>query len=207
MVLGRFLPLLVLTACGASTGSQLFTDVPTPDAAVAADATPDATPDPTCLVDAKTTLPGVYIRFAPQTCTFTLAQAKAGISIAYDVVVDADLAGVVPGGQPWQAGAGASGLLTFELLSGSGQRYCLCDLGLGPALPTVPITLKQGTYPMAFTWDGHDWEGPSDTGNPKGPLFPVGTYRLDVTATGTVTDPSGTRVFDVSGAFRVTLVP
>jgi hypothetical protein len=159
------------------------------------------------MLDATSTLPGVRVRFAPQGCTFTLAQAKAGVTIPYDVVIDADVAGVIPSVVPYQLDPGASGLQMHEVLSGAGQHYCVCDVGLGPGGNKVPITLKAGTFSAAFQWDGRNWDGPSDTGNPKGPPFPVGTYRLDVKTDGTFTDDAGTHAFVVAGAFRITLVP
>ena len=47
-------------------------------------------------------------------------------------------------------------------------------------------TVKKGTYTHSFTWDGRNWNGPSDTGQPKGPAFPPGTYTLTVTVHGKV---------------------
>ena len=54
--------------------------------------------------------------------------------------------------------------------------------------------MPKGTYPRTFTWDGVNWRGPSDTGNPKGPPFPPGDYTLTIAATpGTLleTDDAG----------------
>src|SRR6185503_6625777 len=98
---------------------------------------------------------------------------------------------------------GPSGLYTFEKLSGDGQSYCLCDGGKCAPPTNVPITLKAGTYPSSFTWDGKNWSGPSDFGNPKGPPFPAGSYTLDVSATGT----SAGTAFNVFVNLPITLVP
>jgi len=43
--------------------------------------------------------------------------------------------------------------------------------------------LRKGTYARTFTWDGVNWTGPSDTGNPKGAPFPPGDYTLTVSTT------------------------
>jgi len=70
------------------------------------------------------------------------------------------------------------------------------------------VTIKKGTYHATFTWDGKNWSGPSDTGNPKGAAFPTGDYHLDVSAIGSVAaDDGGTRMFTVASEFRITLVP
>jgi hypothetical protein len=165
-----------------------------------------------CAIDSSSDLPGVHIVFTTQTCTYTLAQAAAGISIEYDVVVDADVAGVIPQGQNSAPSPGPSGLIVFEKLDGNGQNYCLCDVGLGVQPSQTPVTIKMGTYHSKFMWDGHNWNGPSDTGNPKGALFPAGDYRLDVSAIGSIVEDdagvdAGSKSFKVDSGFRVTLTP
>src|SRR5262249_54206017 len=121
----------------------------------------------------------------------------------YDVVIDADVAAVIAEGQTSAPRVGPSGLEILERLTGGSQSYCVCDSGLGVGLPKTPATLKRGVYRGTFKWDGHNWGGPSDTGNPEGPLFPAGTYRLVASTSGTVAG----NAFQVSAAFRVTLVP
>jgi hypothetical protein len=166
-----------------------------------------------CTLDSASDLPGVHIVFTTQTCTFTLAQAAAGIAIEYDVVVDADVTGVIPEGQNSAPAAGPSGLIVFEKLAGAGQNYCLCDVGLGAMTSPNPVTIKMGTYHSTFSWMGKNWNGPSDTGNPMGTPFPVGDYRLDVSAIGSVVDAdagsadAGSKSFKVDAGFRITLVP
>jgi hypothetical protein len=167
---------------------------------------PDTMPFGGCAVTGESSLPGVSIAFRmPVNCTFTVAQALAGIAIPYDVVVTNDVAGVIL--TPQNAGGcglpGNSGLIVFEQLAGNGQSYCLCDTGLcGPAsLP--PVTLRAGSYAGAFSWDGKNWNGPSDTGNPKGAPFPPGTYTLTVRATGT----GGGSTFVVSATLAIRLTP
>ncbi len=179
-----------------------------------------------CVLDTTSTLPHVHIDFESTRCVFTLAQAAAKISIAYDLIVDQD----VPGFQLTSAysppyystGASTGDLAISEVLSGGGQQYCLCDEGLGPATcptsdggttappagtsgPCPPITIPAGTYPRVFTWDGRNWNGPSDTGNPEGAPFPAGDYELAVTTDpGSIGDAGDLRA---TGTFLVRLVP
>ena len=141
-----------------------------------------------CIATSTSSLPGVSFALrTPVTCTFTLAEAQAGISIPYDVVVASDVTGVVPA--PQDAGGcgapGTSGLIVFEQLAGSGQSYCLCDTGL--CVPGSPpaVTLRAGSYGTGFSWTGRNWSGPSDTGNPMGAAFPAGSYTLTLSAKGT----------------------
>jgi hypothetical protein len=159
-----------------------------------------------CTVTSTSSLPGVSIVFHdPVVCEFTIAQAQAGISIPYDVVIASDVTGVVP--EPQDGGKcgqpASSGLILFERLGGGGQSYCLCDTGL--CLPTTPppTTLHAGTYASAFSWDGKNWGGPSDTGNPQVAPFPPGDYTLTVSATGT----RGGASFAVSGTLDIHLTP
>jgi hypothetical protein len=44
-----------------------------------------------------------------------------------------------------------------------------------------PVTIPAGTYACAFTWDGRNWYGPSDTERPRGAPFPPGDYVLTIT--------------------------
>jgi hypothetical protein len=169
-------------ATGDALASDAFAEAGGPDGGADQDATG------ACTITSKSQLPGVSIVFPPTApCTFTLGQAASGISIPYDIVVSQDVVGVVP--KPQDAGGcgrpGNSGLIVLEDLRGGPDDYCLCDLGLCAPPSSMPVTLHAGTYPNAFTWTGHQWNGPSDTGNPKGPLFPPGDFVLTVTATGT----------------------
>jgi hypothetical protein len=145
------------------------------------------------------------ITFPPPTnCIFTLAEAALGISIEYELVLENEVPDVVPHSQQSCPGPpGASQLYLFERLSGGNESYCICDNGLCPAPPDTPITLHPGTYPGVFEWDGKNWNGPSDTGNPKGPPFPPGEYTLDVSTTGLVAG----QAFEVRGTLNVKLIP
>jgi len=167
--------------------------------------------DPPCVGMAYSTLAGVSIRFAaPQTCTFTLAEAAAGVRIQYFVDIPADVPNVMP--SPQDAGRcgrpDASGLIVFEKLDGAGQAYCLCDTGLCPPYSAAPSTLHAASYPAEFSWTGRNWSGPSDTMNPLGEPFPAGRYTLHVTAMGAVAssvDGGAATPFEIAADFNVTL--
>lgn len=134
------------------------------------------------------TLPGVHIELdSDMECVFRVSRALAGVSIAYQVVVDQDVQNVKP--VPQDDGhcgkpAWPDGLILFEELSGQGQKYCKCDIGLCPPPDQKPVTIKKGVYPFTFEWHGRNWQGPSDTGNPEGEPFPPGTYILTISAKG-----------------------
>jgi hypothetical protein len=164
-----------------------------------------------CAATESSDIPGVAIRFTTETCTFSLAQAAAGISIPYEVKIDREMKGVFLSPDPEDVSRrdtpDASGLALFEILSGSDQRYCLCDTGLPSKPDPIERMLKVGTFPEAFRWDGVNWRGPSDTSNPKGKPFPAGVYRLEVRASGTAPAPGGTAPFKVKASINVRLVP
>jgi hypothetical protein len=149
-------------------------------------------------------LAGVSIDFPEQRCVFTLAEAAAGIGIDYQVVVEAPVAAVTT--RPQDAGgcdtAGDSGLILFEDLAGSGERYCICNTGLCPGAD-VTSDLAAGSYPSQFTWMGRNWSGPSDTGMPMGAPFPPGSYTLTVSAVG----EHGGAPIRIEGTFTIHLIP
>ncbi|MBV9946818.1 MAG: hypothetical protein JOZ69_08225 [Myxococcales bacterium] len=182
-----------------------------------------------CPLDGSSTLPHVHFASSSTlpagSCTFTLAQARAGIAIAYDLVVDDDVPGFAPD-VPYSYGADDANLAISEILSGGGQRYCVCDKGLPyrscpdidggrtytiDAGPCPAVTIPAGTYHRVFAWDGHNWSGPSDTFNPKGALFPAGDYELDLsTAPGTIGDAGDAGdagVATATGRVTIHLVP
>ena len=137
---------------------------------------------PTTSCTATSSLLGVTLAFPDDRCSYTQAEVAAGIQIQYQVVVAQNLTGVHP--NPADAGGcmqpGASGLIVGYAIGGGGQSYCVCDTGL--CAPQSPVTTPRvGTYPAQIAWDGRNWSGPSDTGNPKGAPFPPGTYTLTLT--------------------------
>ena len=173
-------------------------------------AAPGGAASVTCKPVSTSTLPDVSLHFLATDCSFTLAEAAAGLTIDYEVEIAADVPGVAPEAQ--DAGNCETpqpyGLVVHEVLAGGAEQYCLCDVGLCPGNPLPPVTLGAGTYPGSFGWQGENWGGPSDFGAPKGAPFPAGTYDLVVSATGTVTEAGSLPVpFSVTGKLPITLTP
>ncbi len=191
--------LLLLAACPPLT----LDDDTTGDDDVTGD--DDTTPDvpSSCEGQGVSTLEGTCFVFPEEGGSWTLAEAAAGISVPYTLLIEAPLPSVVT--LPQDAGGcgepGPSGLITFEALDGGDQRYCLCDTGLCMGPDETPFTLLAGTTALDFVWEGRNWIGPSDTGNEPGAPFPVGTYALTVSAVGRVDGLD----FEVSNTFTVTL--
>jgi hypothetical protein len=162
-----------------------------------------------CQTEQTSSLPGVSVEFTTSDCNYTLAEAAAGISIEYQVLVEADIPNVLA--QPSDDGGcgepGPSGLILFEEVSGGGQRYCRCDVGLCPGPSGDLVTVPAGTYPATFAWHGRNWNGPSDTGAPEGAPFPPGDYTLTVRAVGAYGDPAAQTPFEVEGTFLIHLLP
>jgi hypothetical protein len=98
---------------------------------------------------------------------------------------------------------GASGLIVSFAITGVGQNYCLCDLGLC-TLPAATTAPHAGRYPATIAWDGTNWRGPSDVPSPKGPLFPPDTYDVTVVARGTTESGAA---FEVSAKRTLTITP
>jgi len=149
----------------------------------------------------------IEISFAKPAYEFTLAEAAQGIKIDYTIEVRQDFAGVVPLPQGSCAPARPSGLFAFEVLSGNGQLYALRDRGRCQGPSRVPITIKKGTYSQVFEWDGRNWNGPSDTNQPKGKPFPAGTYGLEVSVVGEVETPAGRKPYRIEKHVKVVIKP
>lgn len=154
----------------------------------------------TCPASASS-LPGVSIGFPLQSTKFALSDVARGVSFLYEVAVKDDVAGVLPDAQGECASPGPSGLLFHEVISGNYQQYCDCDQGRC-ASDATQTTVPKGVYARTVTWDGKNWNGPSDTGLPEGAPFPPGQYVLTVTAKGTV----GGAPFEVSASLCFVLV-
>jgi hypothetical protein len=139
-----------------------------------------------CVATVTTTLPGITARVKNTRCDFTLAQAAAGITIDYEIVVAADLPALYTQSVTGQT---QTALSLFSTLGGNGQRYCLCDTG--PGTNTIqPLDVRAGASAGSFAWDGVNWGGPSDTGVKKGPAFPAGAYTLTLHGEGSHAKPA-----------------
>jgi hypothetical protein len=138
-----------------------------------------------CGVFAPSRVEGLRIEMLPQPCVFTLEQARQGITFRYEVVIERDIAGFETG--PQDEGCclqpGLSTLYAFPEISGGGQRYAGLDWGNCDCAHrgrVKLVRLKKGRYPEAFSWNGANWSGPSDTNRPQGVAFPPGTYKFEV---------------------------
>jgi hypothetical protein len=149
----------------------------------------------------------VQIEFPKDGYSFTLAEAAKGVQLPYKIVVGQDYEGVIPLPNPpsYHEPAGPSGLHPREQIAGDKQLYCLVDFGLGAPPKEVVKALKKGTYSHSFEWDGRNWTGPSDFGNPKGKPFPAGTYEVTVTLRGKVVTEKGTVPYEISRKTKLVL--
>ena len=149
----------------------------------------------------------VKIEFPKDGYTFTLAEAGKGIKIQYKIIVERDYQGVIPlpNGPSFHEPPGASGLHPREQISGKDQLYCLIDFGLGVPPKEVVKTLRKGTYVHSFEWDGRNWTGPSDFGNPKGKPFPAGTYDVTVTLRGKLITDKGKAPYQITRKTKLVL--
>jgi hypothetical protein len=154
------------------------------------------------------TLPGVHFDLSGNRCSYSLSEAAAGVQFVYRVVVDASVtdATTTPASQASCAGPDASGLIVEPTVGGGGQSYCMCDCGLGLGA-SATATLLPGTYVGHFAWDGTNWTGPSDFGNPHGPAFPAGSYQFQVRVDGTAPAPGGSAPFTMTGLVQFDLTP
>lgn len=200
----------------ASCSTKMLSDPSGPgDADAARDAQADAgmpsaqppAPDASgCAQTSASSLPGVLLSFPDQPCVFTAAELSAGVEIRYRLAVaDSAIAPLVHPLDGVGAGCntpGPSGLIVGYQVSGGGQTYCLCDVGLC-APSSLTTTLVPGTYDFSFTWQGENWLGPSDTGRPKGAAFPPGNYQVSVSSSGSFTDGPNS---DAATNFMITAV-
>lgn len=149
------------------------------------DITTEATDPAICEFASDGTLKGVAIDLSGNECVYSLAEVAAGITFHYRILVEEELHDVAS--RPLDAGQcdeiGPSGLRTLEKIHGGSQTWCICDSGWCAA-PQDGVTLFPGEYADSFDWDGLNWNGPSDTGDPPGDPFPVGQYNLVVRAEG-----------------------
>jgi hypothetical protein len=150
---------------------------------------------------------GVKVEFPKDGYTFTLAEAAKGVKIEYTVVVEQDYPGIIalPHGPSFNDPAGPSGLYPRQQISGKDQFYCLMDFGLGAPPKESAKMIKKGSYQHSFEWDGRNWTGPSDFGNPKGKPFPAGTYEVTVIMRGKVAGDKETTPYEVIAKTKLVL--
>ncbi len=164
-----------------------------------------------CIVGLTSDLPGVALTFDGAPCSYSQAEIAAGIQIPYHEEIDQPQ----PNLYPIQGDAGRcqqpdeAGLIVSYDISGGGQHYCLCDQGLCAA-QSFTTSATVGNYYHQIAWDGRNWYGPSDTGNPEGAPFPVGTYTVTLTATGNTSglpDATSAAPFTLTATRTITITP
>jgi hypothetical protein len=149
----------------------------------------------------------VKIEFAKKEFTFTTAEAAREVKFEYRIIVEKDIPGVIAlaAGPSFNTPPGPAGLFPVEKVAGNGQFYCLLDFGLAPPPKEVAKTIKKGDYKHSFTWDGRNWNGPSDFNNPKGKPFPPGMYMVTVTLSGKLTTDQGAKPYQISESAKLIL--
>lgn len=125
--------------------------------------------------DQSSTQTAGEIVFSKQKYTFTLSELAQGITIDYQLVLRDE----IENAYLYQYDLSGNGPIPTATVEGNGQYYGLDDGGGAPPI-WIPNTIKQGTYSHTFEWDGRNWTGPSDWGNPKGGPFPAGIYKLSI---------------------------
>jgi hypothetical protein len=181
-------PFAVLFLAVASCGrSGLLTDelpAADPPAAAPASIPPVAAATPACRVEVTSDFPGVTLEFPTQPCSFTEAQALAGIPFRYTLVVDQavapNLESLPSQRQSCPSPLSGAGVYVFEHVVGLNKETCLCDEGRCATPPTAQAVA--GRTDVTWTWQGREWSGPSDFGNPLGAPFGPGAYSFQVEA-------------------------
>src|SRR5215510_15893946 len=88
-----FIALAIVSGCS-GTNSSVSADGPSMDAA-----SRDGEDAASCTATSESDLPGARMEIDTSVCVFTLAQARAGISIGYEVVIDESIPDVTPRAQ------------------------------------------------------------------------------------------------------------
>jgi len=160
-----------------------------------------------CPSSVTSTIRGAHLVIPEQPCRFTLAQARAGITFHWQLVVDAQTDSLTPEHRNCTQAVPPE-LAVEQQISGGGQTYCFCDCGLPAPGSPPPVTLAPHDYDNSFAWTGRNWFGPSDFGAPLGEPFPPGDYTFTVEGHGTAQAADGsTQPYAITGTFPFTLVP
>lgn len=159
-----------------------------------------------CAATVQSSLNGVSIVVTAPVCEFTLAEARAGIALPYEVHVTEPIE-IKPA--PQDAGGcgqpNAAGLIVFERLEGKDLVYDEFDTGLCAGRARPWATVAPTVHRANFVWDGRAWRGPSDTDLPKGEAFTPGTYTLTLKAIGTRRQGQSEGPFEVETSVPIIL--
>lgn len=152
-------------------------------------------------------LPGLTVHVEADRCRIPVGE---GETFRYLIEVQQGIAYTAVDSQ---GGCGRCGGYTSDPLSlteatvGEGPvDYCECDVGCCPPTEATPQLLALGSYVDSLQWPGRQWQGPSDTDQPLGPAFPVGSYaaevKVDVPGVGAVIARLPIEVFDPDSTSR-----
>lgn len=149
-------------------------------------------PDGPCAVEDVTgDVPGVTISIRSDACVYARGTAAA---FHYEVTASATTPAItIPdsGGGCGDCEGHTTDPASFVRWSiggtsagGESQDYCICDVGCCAPTQTATIQLDALESAATIDWQGREWSGPSDTGNPMGELFLPGRYDVVVTFEG-----------------------
>ena len=166
-----------------------------------------------CPQSSRSNLPGASLVFLDDRCSFTLAEAAAGIQLDFQVEVlqslknidsvSSDAYGRCKG--PEQQNPFIVG---YDIAGGS-QRYCpWCDTGRCAQQHFSFDAVAGESYQAGFTWHGRNYGGPSDTGQTEGTPFPPGSYTVTLDTEGTWPSGEGdSTAFQMVATRTITLTP
>ena len=164
-----------------------------------------------CAPTYEGSIPGAALDLSKTPCSFSIGAAKGVFNLGYRLTVATSeqvSTGGNMGGCPPQASSIHGGIATFEQVDGGNQKWCMCDTGLCQAVEPPFVASTPGSYDVAFTWDGNNFMGPSDTGFKPGPAFPPGNYVFSVTVTGKHQKADGTtETFSAVAKLPIVLTP
>lgn len=149
----------------------------------------------------------IAVRFEKPSYTWTRAEAAAGVTLRYRIVVSEPIPGVTPDKQTSAAPGQIppKELLHLPSVEGGGHRYANVDGGLGPMTAYESRTVPAFSEDFELRWEGKSWSGPSCTGQPLGPAFPPGTYRFQVRVKGVRAKGKGSRPYRVEWSVPITI--
>lgn len=157
----------------------------------------------------RDSLTPITIEFPERQYTFSLAEVAQGVEFPYTITIHRDLPGALASPQDIgsASGPGSSGLHPSVIIHGNGQEYALRDVGRAVPHEPEPRTIQRGTFQERFSWDGRNWNGPSDYMAPKGPPFPPGSYTLTARISLRRSTATGSEIYILSENISVHLTP
>ncbi|WP_437755471.1 hypothetical protein [Sorangium sp. So ce1389] len=150
-------------------------------------------PEQPCEVrDVEGTIPGVKITIESSRCFYHQGEAA---EFVYTVTTDSsvppiDIAASTGCGRCVEPTSDPLSFVSYKISGLSWgaepqpQLYCLCDVGCCPPDESATVQVDATTATQTIRWSGRQWNGPSDTSNPEGDFFALGSYEVEVTFDG-----------------------